>query len=572
MKKEKVINDLIEKHNLKSYLEIGSQSFYSFGEVDCDKKVAVDPNATKGHTKLVPVTSDKFFESNEDKFDIVFIDGLHESGQVERDIVNAMRCINKGGFIVLHDCYPHKFEHQQVPRISRIWNGDVWRAFVGFRKKYPNIKSYCYPFDYGVGVIEYSGDDIETGFSTDIDYDFFKENADDLLNLVPNETAVYTVITNNYDTLKRPKFINRGYDYICFTDNEDLTSDVWEMRYIDKSDNPALQQRKIKILSHEYLSEYKRTIYVDGKVEIKDRLSSTFCDYDFLTIKHPKRDCILDEAEAILKAGKDSEDIIYKQLESYKGFEKNLGLYDTCFLVRHNCDRVNKICEDWYKEVEKYSIRDQMSLPVVLKKHNFIPDTINMNAIKDYIQIHKHNNDEMNIHYINSGRGDKNIGKAYNDTIKHLPNDDWICITDQDCLWFPEFTCKQIEDVIKEHGNDYQIFGAYTNRIASEHQRPFPKKFDNLDIFEFREDAEKLYNENYAKVHETHAVAGFLMLFKKQVWNEIGFREKVINADTLFSKDAKRAGFNIAIMEGVYLYHWYRAQSDKPETYTKHLS
>src|SRR5699024_6213912 len=150
-------NALIQKHNPQTYLELGSQRANSFGELDCDHKEAGDPTAPERHTKSVPVTSDNSCESNEDKVEVVFIDRLHASGQVERHRVNDMRCINKGGFIVLHDCYPHKFEHQQVPRISRIWNGDVWRAFVGFRKKYPNIKSYCYPFDYGVGVIEYSG-------------------------------------------------------------------------------------------------------------------------------------------------------------------------------------------------------------------------------------------------------------------------------------------------------------------------------------------------------------------------------------------------------------------------------
>jgi predicted O-methyltransferase YrrM len=52
------------------------------------------------------ITSDAFFERSMVKFDVIFIDGLHEEHQVDRDIVNSLQHLNPGGIIVLHDCLP----------------------------------------------------------------------------------------------------------------------------------------------------------------------------------------------------------------------------------------------------------------------------------------------------------------------------------------------------------------------------------------------------------------------------------------------------------------------------------
>ena len=38
------------------------------------------------------------------------------------------------------------------------------------------------------------------------------------------------------------------------------------------------------------------------------------------------------------------------------------------------------------------------------------------------------------IHYITPGHSDKNYGKAINDTIRHLPDNDWICLRDIDTM------------------------------------------------------------------------------------------------------------------------------------------
>ena len=50
------------------------------------------------------MTSDIFFKNNEDKFDIIFLDGLHTYEQTIKDINNAIQSIEDDGVILVHDC------------------------------------------------------------------------------------------------------------------------------------------------------------------------------------------------------------------------------------------------------------------------------------------------------------------------------------------------------------------------------------------------------------------------------------------------------------------------------------
>jgi len=44
--------------------------------------------------------------------------------------------------------------------------------------------------------------------------------------------VIYTAIIGNYDTLKDPEYIDENCDYVCFTDNRELKSDIWQIRLI----------------------------------------------------------------------------------------------------------------------------------------------------------------------------------------------------------------------------------------------------------------------------------------------------------------------------------------------------
>ena len=49
------------------------------------------------------LSSDIFFEKNNKFFDLIYIDGDHQTDQVNKDINNAWKILNDGGYLILDD-------------------------------------------------------------------------------------------------------------------------------------------------------------------------------------------------------------------------------------------------------------------------------------------------------------------------------------------------------------------------------------------------------------------------------------------------------------------------------------
>lgn len=144
-----LINYLIEIKDYSSYLEIGCDQNQLFSKIKIKNKLGVDP-VSGGNIRK---TSDEFFKNNIEKFDIVFIDGLHHYHQVKRDILNSLKFLNNDGIILVHDCLPDSLSKQAVPRYKMSWNGDVWKAIVDLRQD-GNLEIYTLKIDQGIGVIK----------------------------------------------------------------------------------------------------------------------------------------------------------------------------------------------------------------------------------------------------------------------------------------------------------------------------------------------------------------------------------------------------------------------------------
>lgn len=164
------------------------------------------------------------------------------------------------------------------------------------------------------------------------------------------------------------------------------------------------------------------------------------------------------------------------------------------------------------------------------------------------------------IYYIQTYRTDRNIGKGYNEHIKHLPDDCWVCISDHDSNFLTPKFGTQIEEVIQKHGNEYALLSCVTNRLRGLHQLHENKFSECHDMKEHFNIAISRYNDFYSDVEEVSGVAGIVMLFKKSTWEKVGgFVENSVVADTLFNQAIKDKKLGkIGIMKGVYMYHLYR--------------
>lgn len=168
-----VINYLIDKRNFHSYLEIGCDRERTFKRVKAVNKVGVDP--VRGGT--LRMSSDTFFEFNRQKFDLIFIDGLHLQQQVMRDVTNSIATLKSGGCIVVHDCLPLRREQQLDTPIRRVggWTGNVWKAIVELRA-YPNLDIAVLNSDWGVGVIFVRPNTDPIGLPAQIEWESFQQH------------------------------------------------------------------------------------------------------------------------------------------------------------------------------------------------------------------------------------------------------------------------------------------------------------------------------------------------------------------------------------------------------------
>lgn len=193
MQRFDIINYLISVNNYKSFLEIGTQAKINFTSVDILRKVCVDPdpNAEADYQ----MTSDEYFENNFEKFDIVFVDGLHHADVAYRDIINSLKRLNPGGCIVVHDVIPYSYEAQIIPleKASDMgtiaWNGDVWKAWIKLRTERNDLTMNCVNTDHGCGVIHFTepgkGDflyNFQNGY-----YTYNRDSIIENLNLITSE-------------------------------------------------------------------------------------------------------------------------------------------------------------------------------------------------------------------------------------------------------------------------------------------------------------------------------------------------------------------------------------------------
>ena len=150
-----VINILIRKNNYKSYLEVGTQDPTSnFNKIEIQHKVSIDP-FPRGEVTFVG-TSDEYFESiSEDvKYDIIFIDGLHHNDQVLKDIENSLNHLSNTGIIVCHDCLPTTENMHERNDHGGVWLGDVWKAMAELRVERIDLDIKVIDTDLGCGLIK----------------------------------------------------------------------------------------------------------------------------------------------------------------------------------------------------------------------------------------------------------------------------------------------------------------------------------------------------------------------------------------------------------------------------------
>ena len=154
--------DRIARHvGAQHYLEIGVCRGATFNHLSFKTKVGVDPNFRfnmadyrNAETELHPLTSDRYFTevAGSEKFDIIFLDGLHQFQQTFRDFCNSLIFAHERTVWLIDDVFPvdiysslptHgeaiKFRRMNGIDNVRAWQGDVYKVVFAIHDFFPTM-------------------------------------------------------------------------------------------------------------------------------------------------------------------------------------------------------------------------------------------------------------------------------------------------------------------------------------------------------------------------------------------------------------------------------------------------
>jgi hypothetical protein len=206
-KRSQIINRLTNKYD--KYLEIGVEYGECFNETHFVNKVGVDPDpkfSPKVGQELFLLTSDDFFQQYfindsicidsleivKPLFDVIFIDGMHQSEYFLRDINNSIHFLKEKGQIFIDDILPFNYNEQlKIPikhyyengilKYGENWTGDIWKVVYHILLHY-NDNIYDFKYFYNINFRGIAVFKIKKKFQinlNDIDiinsYDYFKD-------------------------------------------------------------------------------------------------------------------------------------------------------------------------------------------------------------------------------------------------------------------------------------------------------------------------------------------------------------------------------------------------------------
>lgn len=175
-----VLKTLMQKKNLRNYLEIGVFNGHIFFRIRSSFKIAVDPdfafdnsrktgklflNPYNFYNQYFQKTSDDFFAQDapevfaQKKVELSLIDGMHEYEYALRDVENTLKYATEDVVIILHDCNPLtkedacSFSEWKAREFTGTWNGDVWKAILHLRSLRRDLTAFVLDCDHGLGVV-----------------------------------------------------------------------------------------------------------------------------------------------------------------------------------------------------------------------------------------------------------------------------------------------------------------------------------------------------------------------------------------------------------------------------------
>ena len=171
-------------------------------------------------------------------------------------------------------------------------------------------------------------------------------------------------------------------------------------------------------------------------------------------------------------------------------------------------------------------------------------------------------------------RSDKNLVVSYNSFMELIPDTAWALFRDGDTMFLDSYYGITLENVINKNPN-CGCFTAITNRIYPKQQR-ISCEGDDIEVHrKMAKEQLNKYGSECLKMVPKPYMSGFCFLLKKATWKKIGgFKPWHKNGSTMLGVDNQlhidliKHNIDVMIMQGVYVYHWYRGGNGNK---TEHL-
>ena len=421
--RDNLINTIIDMNKYNSYLEIGIEDGITFQDIEIENKIGVDPSPQYKDKNVIIKTSDNFFKTNIKIFDCIFIDGMHKSQYVLRDLNNSIKFLNKDGIIIIDDILPLNKEEQNDKPLNYYykhnilkskcnWTGDVWKVIYELLLNYNEyIEEYTYYENnnyrgiFCLKIKEKFNINKINNYSYDKDYNkyYFLLKFNNFLK----KNYKVAVLTSNYgnydyfhdiDNIKNYKI----FDWYYFTDDEKIKSNYWNIikkKYHDSKSNSMMSEKYYKIQHHniDIIKDYDYIIWIDSAFNITNDnfvldTIELIENNNFVINYNPELKTIKEELHGSFQVHTKYGNTIENQYNSYikDGLPSNFINYSAGFFIKKLNDKLNKFFDKWWNEILNYSFNDQISLSYLSWKNKFIPDTL--------LQLNYYNNDLFGIY------------------------------------------------------------------------------------------------------------------------------------------------------------------------------
>jgi hypothetical protein len=217
---------------------------------------------------------------------------------------------------------------------------------------------------------------------------------------------VYTAIIGNPGDCLRPIVAppdpqGRIVQYVCFTDQPTSAAPAgWEIRPpIWRHDNPRRTARWHKVMAHVALGDrVEHSIWMDATHQLEVNPWMLIERYliegrDIALFRHPLRSCVYQEHQVCARMRLDDETTMRNQMDRYRqdGYPPGRGLFEASAVLRVHSTRIREFNERWWQEIDRGSLRDQLSVNYAAWKLRIpVAYLAGCRAINPYFNFYRH--------------------------------------------------------------------------------------------------------------------------------------------------------------------------------------